>query len=314
MGNCVFLTFAYNASNIPVQGKRIKFAAVLVFGALSCAAALAHLREKADLSLHTPEDVVRCVGLRIIGTTTRSANVKKTQLPKRIADDYHTIFANLGLFSDQHIPRKLAITSPGPKEGKTTLAINLATSIAGNGKKVLLIDGDFRKPDIAKYLMIDHDKGFRDLFFGADIQQVVFTIHSAGFDVLKADVCESSEIYQLIAQQRSLNIIEKLSKEYDHIIIDSPPVLAVPDALLWAKMVDEVILTSFAGQTEAPALKETLQRLRQINVKVLGTVLNNVPPSHHYNPYGYGYSSGVAAKYARRGSKKGILLPMNQSN
>jgi len=95
------------------------------------------------------------------------------------------------------------------------------------------------------------------------------------------------------------------------VIIDTPPVLSFPDALVWAKIADAVILTSLAGQTTAPDLKEAKEKLAQINVRVLGTVLSNVPVTHTYYRYGYHYYSqdGQRSKKPRQADTK-LMLPL----
>jgi Mrp family chromosome partitioning ATPase len=110
--------------------------------------------------------------------------------------------------------------------------------------------------------------------------------------------------------------LNAVSEKYDHVIIDTPPVLAFPDALVWAKMADGVILTSFAGHTEEQDLKETLERISQVKVRVLGTILNSVHSNYSYNRYGYGYyTNRTAAKTTRRkGNKTMLLLPVEKTD
>jgi capsular exopolysaccharide synthesis family protein len=233
------------------------------------------------------------------------------RLPNQIADDYQTIRANLGLLNGGDIPKKLVITSPAIREGKTTFAINFATSLARSGKKVLLIDGDLRKSDIRELLNLPKGSGgLQELFAGKSFEDAVCSVPLAGFDVLTADSSNRSDGLELLSQPHVSGCINVISEKYDHVIIDSPPVLAFPDALLWAKMADGVILTSFAGRTEERDIKETLDRLAQINVKVLGIVLNNVHVNYSYNRYGYSYYASQAENGTghRRKSNRAILL------
>jgi capsular exopolysaccharide synthesis family protein len=251
------ISVAYNADIAYIQDKRIKYTMALAFGAMALGALLAYLRDKADLSLRTPDDVVKRIGIRIIGTTTSPDAVRRTLLPEQVAQDYQTIRANLGLLNGGGIPKRLVVTSPGMQDGKTTFAINLATSLAKAGKKVLLIDGDLRKPDIGRILNIPKDtEGLQDVLLGRDFDQAACSVSPTGLDVLAADSRNAADAYELLSSPFTAQYISAISQKYDHVIIDSPPVLAFPDALLWARIADAVILASKAGQTTAPDLKQ----------------------------------------------------------
>jgi len=266
--------------------------------------------KKADLSLRTPDEVTKRIGIRIIGTTTSSNAVKPTLLPEQIAADFQTIRANLGLLDGSGIPKKLVITSPGISEGKTTLAINLAISMSRSGKRILLIDGDLRKPDIASILNLPHgSRGLQDMLFGLKSNHAIFTIASIGLDVLAADSRNSTDAYELLASPLTARYINTISQKYDHVIIDTPPLLAFPDTLIWSKIADAVILTSLAGKTTAPDLNVAKDRLAEINVRVLGTVLSNVQAGQSYYRYGHNYYTQYSSsrKNERRTDTKLLL-------
>jgi capsular exopolysaccharide synthesis family protein len=307
------ISIAYNASVAPVPNKRIKYTAALIFGSLAAGCFLALLISKADYSLYTPGDVTKRVGIRIIGTTANTDFLDTPQLPEQISYDYQTIRANLGLLNVDGIPNKLVITSAGMRDGKTTFSINFATSLAKANKKVLLIDGDLRKPDIQRLLNIPKgSRGLQDVLGGRNFEDVVHS-SSAGFDVLAVDSQNMSDAFELISLPHVSEFLNTAGTKYDHVIIDTPPVLAFPDALAWAKMADGVILTSFSGRTTGHDLRETLERLEQIKVKVLGTVFHNVSSNYSYNRYAYGYyTNQTAAGSNHRKNKKTAILDANK--
>jgi polysaccharide biosynthesis transport protein len=306
------VSVAYNADISNIRDKRVKLTMAIIFGALACGMFGAIIRDKADLSMHTPDDVVKSIGIRIIGTTTSPQTVEKALLSKQMVEDYQTIRANLGLLDDGGMPKKLAITSPGPRDGKTTFAVNLATSLSRSGKKVLLIDGDLRKPDIGRLLNVPRDsRCLQDVLLGNKPEKTAYAVSSNGLYVLAADSQNLADPYELLASSRLPEQINNISQEYDHVIIDTPPVLAFPDALLWAKAAGAVILTGFADQTTSPDLKETKERLDEIGVRVLGTVLSNVAVGHSYYRYGYGYyaQGGHKKRNAKNPAGRPLLMP-----
>ncbi len=307
------ISVAYYASSTTLPNKRLKYSAAVVLGSLAFGMFLALLRDKQDHSIHTPSDIVKRVGVRIIGTTTNPDYLDAPKLPEQVATDYQTIRTNLGLLNGGGIPNKLVITSPGVRDGKTTFAINLATSLANAGKRVLLIDGDLRKPDIRWLLNLPkHAAGLHDVLLGKNLENVAHSTPVAGLDVLLPDSRNLLRSCELLSQPHIGEYLNTIGQKYDHVVIDTPPVLAFPDALVWARMANGVILTSFAGHTEQKDLRETLERLAQAKVRVLGTILNSVHTSYSYNRYGYGYYASqdtVKTTRSRKDSKSMLLLP-----
>ncbi len=304
------ITLAFPAEVRGKNDERVKLATALVLGALCCGFGLALLRDKMDKTLQSPDDVTRYLDLPIIGTTTSSRTLKPALFAEQIAGDYQTIRTNLGMLNNGGMPKRLTVSSAGMREGKTTFAVNLATSMAKSGKKVLLIDGDLRKPDVAYMLNLTNGSvGLQDVLLGEDPTDIISVQASSGLHVLPANPRHLGDAYELLTSATAAEQIERLAREYDHIIIDSPPALAFPDALVWAKLSDAVILISFAGQTTAPELKEAKERFARIKARVLGAVLSNVPLDQNLYRYAYSYRArGAQAARNPRKSKK-LMLP-----
>ncbi|MGA2069875.1 MAG: polysaccharide biosynthesis tyrosine autokinase [Sedimentisphaerales bacterium] len=305
------VSVAYNADIANIRDKRIKYSVAVVFAAIACGIGLALLKDKMDPSLRSPEDITRLLGVRIIGTTTNQETVEKALLPRQLTEDYQTIRANLGLLDSGGMPKKLVVTSAGMRDGKTTFSVNLATSLSRSGRKVLLIDGDLRKPDIGRLLNVPRDmRRLLGVLMGSPADDSAIAIVSPGLHVLASDSQNTVDPYELLVLPSTVSLIDNLSERYDHVIIDTPPVLAFPDALILAKIAGAVILASFAGRTSGPDLKETKDRLAQINVRILGTVMGNVHLGHTYYRYGYHYyaQGGRPERNSRRNGINPMLL------
>ena len=293
-----------NADIVNVVDKRIKLTFGLIMAGLACGAWLAFLRDRADKKLRLPEDAAKRIGIRVIGTTTSMYAVKSSLLPEQIIDDYQTIRANLSLINGHEIPHVLVVTSPSMREGKTTFSVNLATSLAEAGKKVLLIDGDLRKPDVGKLLNLPKDtKGIQDVLSEIPFEHAVQAITTSGLDVLAADFYDHSDGYELLAKPQTAERIRNISNKYDHVIIDTPPVLYFPDAMIWSKMADAVVLTSFAGQTTFPELKEANERMLKANAKVLGCIVSSVDAENSYYHHSAAYYAQSAQEPGEREKK-----------
>ncbi|MEN6426537.1 MAG: polysaccharide biosynthesis tyrosine autokinase [Phycisphaerales bacterium] len=297
------------ASVVSEEDKRLKLVGVTVFGALACGVGLALLRDKMDKTLQTPADITRQTDLPILGTTTSSRTIKPALFAEQIAGDYQTIRTNLGLLYNGGMPKRLVISSAGMREGKTTFAVNLATSLAKSGKKVLLIDGDLRKPDIGHMLnVLNNEGGLQNVLLGEDPSGIVCVLPTSGLHVLAANPRYLGDAYELLTSSTAAGQMERLAREYDHLIVDSPPTLAFPDALVWAKLTDAVILVSFAGQTTAPELKEAKERFARIRARILGAVLSNVPVDQGLYRYSYTYRSRGPQPNRKGGKPKKMLL------
>ncbi|MBN1795992.1 MAG: polysaccharide biosynthesis tyrosine autokinase [Sedimentisphaerales bacterium] len=305
------ISIPYEATVVPAPDIRIQITAVVLFVALACGAGLAIIRDKVDSSVYTPNDLTKRIGVRIIGTTTKPRGVKRSLLPQKVAEDYQAILANLGLIGVSGIPKKLVVTSPGIRDGKTTFVINLASSLAKAGKNVLLIDGDLREPDIHWLLNIPgKTPGLSDVLYNGDgsLKKVIHRVDSKGFDVITAGSKDIKDNFKLLSIANIGSNLEDIGSGYDHIIIDTPPVLGFSDALLWAKLSDGVILTSFAGQTQRQDIIDTIERLKQADIEILGTVLNSVPTENSYSRYSYYYSQRQARERTPYKKRKNILL------
>ena len=280
---------------------------------MALGAFIAFMLAKADKSLQGPDDIVKRIGVRVIGTTTGPNHIDKRLLGQQLADDYQAIRANLGLFNGQVSSKVIVITSPGASDGKTTLAVNLAISFAQSGEKVLLIDGDLRKPDVTETLNLPRNlRGLQDLLFGKDFEKAVYKAGPNGCHILAADRRNSVDAFNLLNKTKNREYIKTATAAYDRVIIDTPPILAFPDALLWTRMADGVILASLVNHTSQPDLREAINRLEQAGANVLGTVVNNVKVSHSYHRYGYGYGYGTGDggkhESAKRSREERLLL------
>lgn len=190
--------------------------------------------------------------------------------------------------------RSVMITSAAPFEGKSTIASHFAIANAKNGQKTLLIDGDLRRPSIQRVLDVEAEKGLADVLAGSAPWKSVLVQRSdiANLDILLAGSA-SLRTPELIGAPL-LTLIEEARKNYDLIVLDSPPVQGFPEPLRMATAVDGVMIVALAGRTNRKALASTMAILTRLRAHVVGLILNQVKPNTSETGY-YGYYH--SAKY-----------------
>jgi len=191
----------------------------------------------------------------------------------------------------------ILVTSSLPGEGKTTVSCALSYAFA-QIERVLLIDADMRKPSVSKLFSIPHKhRGLSNLIVGEPNVRDCFLVQpNANLTVVPSGVVPANPS-ELLSSDRFAMMLKKLAKHYDRIIIDSPPIHAVSDALIISRLVDEVVYVVKSDATPLPVVKEGIARLQQADVKMAGVVLNhfNVREADYYQYY-YGSYDYTTAK------------------
>jgi tyrosine-protein kinase Etk/Wzc len=185
----------------------------------------------------------------------------------------------------------IMITGPSPGIGKTFLSTNLAIVLADAGKKTLLIDGDLRKGFINKNLGVGREDGLSELITqSTTLEKAIRHIAVANIDFIPTGAIPPNPS-ELLLHERFGQLLETLGNQYDHIIIDSPPILAVTDACIIGRMASATLIVIKAGQHPMRELEQSTKRLIQAGVHIKGFVFNDLPKGS--SRYGYGYGKYV---------------------
>lgn len=257
---------------------------------------LAFLLEMLDNTIKNQEDIEQRLGMPFLGVIPAIRESDKRGGDRKMLDneeyraDLHvkfypkssvaecarTIRTNILFMSPGAHSKVLLVTSPSPLEGKTTTAVSLATVMAQSNDRVLLLEADMRRPRLHKAFGLKPTIGLATVLIGAD--ELDDTILATGIDNLDMLPCgpippNPSELFHT---PEFAALLERLKERYDRIIIDSPPVIAVTDAMILAQHVDGVIIVTRTDKTRLDLLKRTRQLMQGINAPLLGTILNHV--------------------------------------
>lgn len=205
-----------------------------------------------------------------------------------IAEQFRTIRTNIQFSSVDEELQTIIVTSSGPGEGKSTTTANLAVVFAQQGKRVLLIDADLRKPTVHYTFRTENHIGLSNVLTKQSTLEEAVTVTAQE----KLWVLPSGPIppnpSELLGSRGMKTFLEEAKEGYDVIILDTPPVLAVTDAQVLANLADGVVLVVSSGKTETDAAKKAKELLESAKAKILGVVLNNkkVQDSQYYYYYG----------------------------
>ncbi|MDD2890068.1 MAG: polysaccharide biosynthesis tyrosine autokinase [bacterium] len=212
-----------------------------------------------------------------------------TNLPARshAVESYRGIRTNIGFASPDKPLKMVLITSACPSEGKSLTTANLAIIMAQTNMKTLVIDADLRKPQVAYLFDKPREPGVTDVLAGsAELKDVIIPTVIDNLWIIPAGTIPPDPT-TLLSSQKTKDLLNKLRKDFDFILIDTPPIVSVTDALILSPEVDGVILVARSEKTGKDTILKAFKLLNNRNTKVLGAVINDVDVEHVYGRYGY---------------------------
>ncbi|MDH3494270.1 MAG: polysaccharide biosynthesis tyrosine autokinase, partial [Acidobacteriota bacterium] len=297
----------------PVSPRRVMTVGVAMVLSLLFGAGLALFLEYLDDTLKTTEEVEDYLmlpalaviptvdsmpkrRLLLVGGSGEESSETGTELliskdsRSSMSEAYRQLRTSILLSTAGHAPKSLLITSSLPAEGKTTIAINTAISLAQTSSKVLVIDGDLRRPRLHRVFNIGNGAGLSTILSNKIDKLAVL-------DIIQHD--EESNLYlmpsgpvppnpaELIGSEQMKSLLSVLDNEFTHIVVDSPPIASFTDGVLMASLVDGVILVVHSGKSSRQVVLRGRQLLMDIGAKIFGVVLNNVSLKSQDNSYYY---------------------------
>ncbi len=298
--NNVFLQDSAVAPTRPFKPDASRNLLIALFVGFALAGVLAFGLDYLDDTIKTPEDITRKLRIPFLGLVPSVRGDKQPVLsgpvPHDFGEAYRALRTSLVFTSGGESTRIITCTSAQPLEGKTTTACNLAMVLAFGGSRVLLIDADMRRPGVHKALKINNTVGLSHLLVGqARVREAIQRTSDPNFCVMTAGRTPPNPS-ELLSSERMKQLIANLKQgPFDWVVIDTPPVLAVTDAVILTPLVDGVTFVLGAEMTRRRLAERAVQMLMVSRPKVVGAVLNRVNfdrNKYYYSRYyGYQYKS-----------------------
>ncbi|MCX6842424.1 MAG: CpsD/CapB family tyrosine-protein kinase [candidate division WOR-3 bacterium] len=215
--------------------------------------------------------------------------ITHTDVESSGAEAFRVLRTGLAFASAERPLRTIAVTSPGPSEGKSTIAVNLASVLAQAGSRVLLVDADLRHPVLHTAFKRKKKPGLSDLIISnSSPDQAIFATGLDGLFCLPCGTIPPSPA-DLLTLNATRVLLKRLAGEYDHVVIDTPPVLVAADSQIIGALADATIMVVRAGRTALAAIEHARTAMLGGGAHLIGLVLNDVNRSGRYGRYYYYY-------------------------
>lgn len=303
----IVVTEAAQPPTEPVRPRPVRDALLAGLVGLMLATGLVFLIEYLDNTVRTPEQVDAVLKTPVIGIVARlngvtrrkpadavettstghAARLVAVKAPRSpAAEAFRTLRTNVQIAGVDHPIKTLLITSPGPNEGKSTVAANLAVVMSQAGRAVTLVDADLRRPMIHRLFSQSNHGGLTGALLDKNRDWFTALMPTAVSDLMTVPSgALPPNPSELLGSKRMQEFLARLKETNDVVVVDTPPLLPVTDALVLAPQADGVILVVEHGRTHLRAAQQALAQLHQAGARVLGVVINMAPTGRH----GYGY-------------------------
>jgi capsular exopolysaccharide synthesis family protein len=281
-----------------------------ILGGLLAGGVLAFMIDQLDESIISPHDLEKKLGIPLLGSipvAPSSARILEMLEDRKsgLAEAYLSVQTALRFSTPRGAPRALLVTSARASEGKSTTAFAIAQNFASLGHKAILIDADMRRPSIHKMLELPNVQGLSDVLAGNDqIEELIQRTPLNNLFVMTSGPMPPNPS-ELLATARLATLVDKLLEYFDHVVIDSPPVMGLADAPLISSYVQATVFVIVAKETRAKAARVALRRLSDVHAHLIGAVLTKfnarqVGYEYGYSYYGYGQEQLTLMDRAKR--------------